>query len=333
MRGLELLLDGQPSSCQRGRGGGDRRGLARGGHLGGRLQLGRRHRGALVQATRQGVVDAREHCRGAPGPIRHGGARGERREDSERQHRGDLPRCAVVLSHRRPTRRAAAQVRTKLEELAGRGLPVGHRGEQRRPPLALRAGLDPRVAGEEPLAPLGYAPVHLPLPTTLDPAQFGSHRSVHLFRTRIPQPRRGRRGPCSGATTTSSRAPLLLSGRGGVPEDVGIQPEPGGQETRTEMGSDDAATRTPRGRQAASPTGHRVTDRLGPRRVHAKRALEGRSGTTRREALSRASQPSSPAPADEGRVCRTLYGRGGDHRSSCEPRCPLAEGSPGQDGE
>src|SRR3954453_22304921 len=52
-------------------------------------------------------------------------------------------------------------MRPQLEEVPRARLPVRHRREQRRPPLALRARLDAREAVEELLPPLGQAAVDL----------------------------------------------------------------------------------------------------------------------------------------------------------------------------
>jgi hypothetical protein len=97
-----------------------------------------------VDAAGQRLVGAHEQARGAAGDV-VGGRRGQRDREQRRQRR----RRRVQLAHRRPARRAVAQVRPDLHQLLRRGLAVDDRRQQRQPALALGAALDPGVARHE----------------------------------------------------------------------------------------------------------------------------------------------------------------------------------------
>ena len=117
--------------------------------------LERGRRGAVVQATAD-----RAHR-----PARTGCDAGRRAPAAaatrDREQRRERRAARVQLAHGGAARRAVAQVRAELEQLLGRRLAVDDRRQQRRPALALVAGLDARVARQERAPALGDAAVDL----------------------------------------------------------------------------------------------------------------------------------------------------------------------------
>jgi hypothetical protein len=71
----------------------------------------------------------------------------------------------VQPAHRGPAAHALAQVRAQLDGLRGVGLAVDEGRQHGCQALTLTPGLDPRVALQEALAPLGEAAVDLRVPS------------------------------------------------------------------------------------------------------------------------------------------------------------------------
>jgi hypothetical protein len=67
----------------------------------------------------------------------------------------------MQAAHRGAAGKTLAQVDPQIDDLRGVALPVDESRQRRSEPLALAARLDPRVALQEALAPLGQAPIHL----------------------------------------------------------------------------------------------------------------------------------------------------------------------------
>jgi hypothetical protein len=151
------IHDGHATAQRRGRHrhGGELAGRRR---LEARMQPLRRGREAVGQAGDHGLIDANERPGGrVPGPA--GNA-----PECERAHGHDSPERVGHTPEVRqagPAAGAVAQVRADGEQVVRRGLAVGDHRQHIAPAIALRARLDPGVAGEEAPAALGEAAVDL----------------------------------------------------------------------------------------------------------------------------------------------------------------------------